>query len=587
MLGFLGYADMEGLVEDTVPESIRYRKDLDLPAATPEHLLLKEIRAIAEENQVFRSYIGMGYYDTITPGIIGRNILENPGWYTQYTPYQAEISQGRLEALLNFQTLIIDMTGLEIANSSLLDEGTAAAEAMALFQSEAKGNRSTFFVSELCHPQTIAVVQTRAEPVGIEVVVGDHEVFEFHDDVFGALVSYPTTCGQVLDYEGFANKAHGAGAFVVVAADLMSLALLKPPGEFGADAAVGNTQRFGVPMGYGGPHAAYLAAREGFKRKMPGRIIGVSVDADWNPALRMALQTREQHIRREKATSNICTAQVLLAIMASMYAVYHGPQGVRAIAQRIHNLAGVLSHGLRRLGHEIVHDLFFDTIRVRPQGISANAVLEAALDRGINLRDFGDGSIGISLDEGVLPGDVNDLFSVFGAEGEVSAEALAEEGVRVEFPGTFVRTSDYLTHPVFNRYHSETEMLRYIHKLEARDLSLNTSMISLGSCTMKLNATTEMVPITWSEFANLHPFAPADQAKGYKRIIQDLEAWLEEITGFTDTSMMPNSGANGEYTGLLVIRAYHLDNGNGHRDVCLVPALQPTVPTQPVRSWPG
>jgi glycine dehydrogenase len=572
MLGFLGYSDMDGLIQDTVPDVIRFPRTLNVPAATPEHLLLKEIKGIAQENKVFRSYLGMGYHDTVTPGIIARNILENPGWYTQYTPYQAEISQGRLEALLNFQTMVMDMTGLEIANASLLDEGTAAAEAMALFQGEAKGNRSTFFVSEMCHPQTIAVVQTRAEPVGIEVIVGDHETFEFNDDVFGALVSYPTTCGQVMDYEGFVAKAHDVGAFVVVAADLMSLALLKPPGEFGADAAVGNTQRFGVPMGFGGPHAAYLAAHEGFKRKMPGRIIGVSQDVDGNPALRMALQTREQHIRREKATSNICTAQVLLAIMAGMYAVYHGPEGVRAIAERIHNLAGVLANGLKRLGHEIVHEVFFDTIRIKPQGMTVADVLQGALGRGINLRDFGDGTVGIALDEGVLPADVNDLFAVFGGEGEVSAEKLASEGEAVDLPGAFLRTTDYLTHPVFNRYHSETEMLRYIHKLEARDLSLNTSMISLGSCTMKLNATTEMVPITWPEFASLHPFASADQTRGYKRIIDDLEGWLEEITGFTATSMMPNSGANGEYTGLLVIRAYHLDRGDAHRDVCLIPA---------------
>ncbi len=572
MLGFLGYSDMDGLIQDTVPDVIRFPRTLNVPAATPEHLLLKEIKGIAQENKVFRSYLGMGYHDTVTPGIIARNILENPGWYTQYTPYQAEISQGRLEALLNFQTMVMDMTGLEIANASLLDEGTAAAEAMALFQGEAKGNRSTFFVSEMCHPQTIAVVQTRAEPVGIEVIVGDHETFEFNDDVFGALVSYPTTCGQVMDYEGFVAKAHDVGAFVVVAADLMSLALLKPPGDFGADAAVGNTQRFGVPMGFGGPHAAYLAAHEGFKRKMPGRIIGVSQDVDGNPALRMALQTREQHIRREKATSNICTAQVLLAIMAGMYAVYHGPEGVRAIAERIHNLAGVLANGLKRLGHEIVHEVFFDTIRIKPQGMTVADVLQGALGRGINLRDFGDGTVGIALDEGVLPADVDDLFAVFGGEGKVSAKQLASEGEAVDLPGAFLRTTDYLTHPVFNRYHSETEMLRYIHKLEARDLSLNTSMISLGSCTMKLNATTEMVPITWPEFASLHPFAPADQTRGYKRIIDDLEGWLEEITGFTATSMMPNSGANGEYTGLLVIRAYHLDRGDAHRDVCLIPA---------------
>jgi glycine dehydrogenase len=572
MLEVLGYSEMGELIGDTVPDSIRLERDLDLPPATPEHLLLEEIRKIALENRIFRSYIGLGYHDTLTPGVIARNILENPGWYTQYTPYQAEISQGRLEALLNFQTMVMDMTGLQIANASLLDEGTAAAEAMTLFQGEVKGDRHTFFVSELCHPQTIAVVRTRAEPLGIQVVVGSHETFQFTADTFGALVQYPASDGQVLDYEPFVKAAHDAGALVVVAADLMSLALLKPPGEFGADAAVGNTQRFGVPMGFGGPHAAYLAAREQFKRRMPGRIIGVSVDADGNPALRMALQVREQHIRREKATSNICTAQVLLAIMAGMYAVYHGPKGIRDIAQRIHNLTGILAEGLRRLGHEIVHDLFFDTVRVRPRGSSAATVLQEALRKQINLRDFGDGSVGIALDEAVLPRDVDDLFAVFGGDGALTAQGLAEEGVRVEFPGTFVRTSDYLTHPVFNRYHSETEMLRYIHKLEARDLSLNTSMISLGSCTMKLNATTEMVPITWPEFAKLHPFVPADQAKGYQRIIGDLESWLAEITGFAATSMMPNSGANGEYSGLLVIRAYHLDRGDHHRDVCLIPA---------------
>jgi len=572
MLEALGYSEMEGLIEDTVPETIRLDRELMLPAAVPEHVLLEELRLIAQENRIFRSFIGMGYHDTIVPGVILRNILENPGWYTQYTPYQAEISQGRLEALLNYQTMVMDMTGLEIANASLLDEGTAAAEAMSLFHGEARGKKNTFFVSEFCHPQTIGVVQTRAEPQGIKVVVGDHEDFEFTEDVFGALVQYPATDGRVVDYKGFVDDAHSAGAFVVVAADLLSLALLTPPGDFGADAAVGNTQRFGVPMGYGGPHAAYLAAHEDFKRKMPGRIIGVSIDADGNPALRMALQTREQHIRREKATSNICTAQVLLAIMAGMYAVYHGPEGVRAIAQRVHNLAGILAEGLRRLGHQVVHAHFFDTLRVRPEGKTSAQVMKAALDRGINLRDFEDGTVGIALDERALPTDVDDLFSVFGGGGEVSARALADEEVRVEFPGSLVRTSDYLTHPVFNRYHSETEMLRYIHKLEARDLSLNTSMISLGSCTMKLNATTEMIPVTWPEFSQIHPFAPADQARGYHRIISDLEEWLAEISGFAATSMMPNSGANGEYTGLMVIRAYHMDRGEAHRKVCLVPA---------------
>ena len=571
MLEYLGCTEMEELLADTIPDAIRLDRDLDLPPATPEAHLLEEIRAIARENRVFRSYIGMGYHDTVTPGVIQRNILENPGWYTQYTPYQAEISQGRLEALLNFQTMVMDMTGLEIANASLLDEGTAAAEAMSLFYGEFRGKRNTFFVSDLCHPQTIAVVRTRAEPLDIEVVVGDHESFEFHDDVFGALLQYPATDGEVLDYSGFVDRAHDAGALVVVAADLLSLALLSPPGEFGADAAVGNTQRFGVPMGYGGPHAAYLAARESFQRKMPGRIIGVSVDADGNPALRMALQTREQHIRREKATSNICTAQVLLAIMAGMYAVYHGPRGIREIAQRVHGLAGILAEGLRRRGHQIVHDRFFDTVRVRPEGRTAETVLEEALAREINLRDFGDGTLGIALDETVTPEDVDELFAVFGGE-DASARALAEEEIRVEFPGELVRTTDFLTHEIFNRYHSETEMLRYIRRLEARDLSLNRSMISLGSCTMKLNATTEMVPITWPEFGKLHPFAPRDQARGYDRIIGDLEEWLEEITGFSATSMMPNSGANGEYTGLLVIRAYHLDRGDTHRNVCLVPA---------------
>ncbi len=572
MLQVLGYSEMEELLADTIPDSIRLDRELDLPEATAEPLLLEEIRKIARENRVFRSYIGMGYHDTVTPGVIQRNVLENPGWYTQYTPYQAEISQGRLEALLDFQTMVMDLTGLEIANASLLDEGTAAAEAMSLFHGELRGKRNTFFVSELCHPQTIEVIRTRAEPLDIQVVVGDHADFEFHDDVFGAALQYPATDGQVLDYRAFVEAAHDAGAYVVVAADLLSLTLLTPPGEFGADAAVGNTQRFGVPMGYGGPHAAYLSANERFKRKMPGRIIGVSVDADGNRALRMALQTREQHIRREKATSNICTAQVLLAIMAGMYAVYHGPEGLRDIAQRVHNRAAVLAEGLRRLGHEIVHDLFFDTLRVRPGELSAEAVLERALEKEINLRDFGDGTVGIALDETVQPRDLDDLLAVFGGTGDVTVRDLAEEGIKVEFPGALVRTTDYLTHEVFHRHHSETEMLRYIHTLEARDLSLNTSMISLGSCTMKLNGTTEMMPITWPEFAKLHPFVPEDQARGYHRIIQDLEGWLEEITGFAATSVMPNSGANGEYTGLMVIRAYHQDRGEGHRNVSLVPA---------------
>ncbi len=575
MLEVLGCSSMEELVEQTVPRSIRMEGDLRLGDPTPEHLLLGELQEIARQNKVFRSFIGMGYHDTIVPPVILRNVLENPGWYTQYTPYQAEISQGRLEACLNYQTMIIDLTGLEIANASLLDEGTAAAEAMTLFHGEFKGDeRNIFFVSERCHAQTIAVVQTRAAPLGIDVVVGDHNTFEFSDTVFGALVQYPTSCGRVEDYTGFCEAAHAAGSYVVVAADLLSLALLTPPGEFGADVAVGNSQRFGVPMGYGGPHAAYMAAKDAFKRKLPGRIIGVSIDADGNPALRMALQTREQHIRREKATSNICTAQVLLAIMAGMYAVYHGPDGIREIAHRVHRLASILGAGLARMGHELVNDLYFDTVRVRLNGIGVDEVRSRSLEREINLRYCDDGAIGIALDETTRPQDVDDLFAIFAADGIPGSTAAELDGetASVEFPAALVRTSDFLSHPVFNSYHSETEMLRYIHRLESRDLSLNTSMISLGSCTMKLNGTTEMIPITWSEFANLHPFAPVDQAQGYARIIGDLEDWLAEMTGLHATSMQPNSGANGEYAGLQVIREYHLDRGDDRRTVCLIPS---------------
>jgi glycine dehydrogenase len=575
MLEVLGCSSLDELVEQTVPQSIRMEGELKMGDPTPEHLLLGEIQEIARQNKVFRSFIGMGYHDTIVPPVILRNILENPGWYTQYTPYQAEISQGRLEACLNYQTMIIDLTGLEIANASLLDEGTAAAEAMTLFYGEFKADeRKTFFVSEECHPQTIAVVQTRAAPLDIEVVVGDHNTFEFTDAVFGALVQYPTSCGRVVDYTGFCEAAHAAGAFVVVAADILSLALLTPPGEFGADVAVGNSQRFGVPMGYGGPHAGYLAAKDAFKRKLPGRIIGVSIDADGNPALRMALQTREQHIRREKATSNICTAQVLLAIMAGMYAVYHGPDGIREIAQRVHRLASILGAGMARLGHELVHDLYFDTVRVDLNGIGVDEVRSRSLAQEINLHYCDDGAVSIALDETTRPEDLDDLFAIFAVDGTPGFTATELDGdtANVEFPTALVRTSDFLSHPVFNSYHSETEMLRYIHRLESRDLSLNTSMISLGSCTMKLNGTTEMIPITWSEFANLHPFAPVDQAQGYARIIGDLEDWLVEMTGLYATSMQPNSGANGEYTGLQVIRAYHLDRGDDHRTVCLIPS---------------
>jgi len=572
MLGALGYDSLDALMERVVPEAIHHRAVLALPEPLPESELLRVLRERASANQVFRSYLGMGYHDTVVPGVILRNVMENPGWYTQYTPYQAEISQGRLEALLNYQTMVIDLTGLEIANASLLDEATAAAEAMHLAHQEARGDANRFFVSELCHPQTIEVVKTRAWPLGIEVVVGDHETVDL-DGVFGVLVQYPVTDGRVLDYRAFTERAHAAGAVVIAAADLLSLALLTPPGEWGADIAVGNTQRFGVPMGFGGPHAAYMSARDAFKRKMPGRIIGVSVDADGNPALRMALQTREQHIRREKATSNICTAQVLLAIMAGAYAVYHGPDGIRAIAQRVRDLTTVLARGLTDLGHEVLTPVWFDTIRVRPAGGTAG-VLEQAHAHRINLRDFGDGTLGIALDEGVLPEDVDDLFAVFngGDAASFDARGLASATPEPELPAELRRASEYLTHEVFNRYHSETEMLRYLHKLESRDLSLNQSMIPLGSCTMKLNATTEMEGVTWPELGRLHPFAPTEQARGYLEIFEDLKRWLCEITGFQACSLQPNSGAQGEYTGLLVIRAYHEDRGDVQRNVCLVPA---------------
>lgn len=572
MLEAVGYPSVDALMDDVVPEAIRFRGDLDLPSPLPESELLEWLRERARRNRPFRSYLGMGYHGTLTPGVILRNVMENPGWYTQYTPYQAEIAQGRLEALLNYQTMVMDMTGLEIANASLLDEGTAAAEAMHLAHQDAKDGANRFFVSELCHAQTIDVVKTRAWPLGIEVVVGDHETADLAG-VFGVLVQYPGTDGRVVDYSGFAARAHEAGAVVVAATDLLALALLTPPGEWGADIAIGNSQRFGVPMGFGGPHAAFMATKDAFKRKIPGRIIGVSVDADGRPALRMALQTREQHIRREKATSNICTAQVLLAIMAGAYAVYHGPEGIRAIARRVHDLTAVLKAGVERLGHHVLHQAFFDTLRIRPEGGSA-PVMEAARSLGINLRDFGDGTVGVALDETVLPEDVDDLLEVFngGRPAPFEARDLAEQLGDTEVPVAFRRGSAYLTHPVFNRYHSETEMLRYLHRLESKDLSLNTSMIPLGSCTMKLNATSEMEGVTWPEFGSLHPFVPMDQAEGYREIFRDLETWLCEITGFTACSLQPNSGAQGEYTGLLTIKAYHEDRGDHHRDVCLIPA---------------
>jgi glycine dehydrogenase len=572
MLKVLGFSSLDEAIAKIVPAAIRLDRSLNLPEAQSEYAALAQLKSIASKNQIFRSFIGMGYYDCITPPVIQRNILENPGWYTAYTPYQAEIAQGRLEALLNFQTMIIDLTGLEIANASLLDEGTAAAEAMSMSYGLSKNKANTFFVSHNCHPQTIEVVKTRAIPLGIEIIVSDSSQFNFEQPIFGALLQYPATDGSLDDYREFVAKAHEAGALVTVAADLLSLALLTPPGEFGADIAVGNTQRFGVPLGYGGPHAAYFATREAYKRQIPGRIVGVSRDAQGKPALRLALQTREQHIRRDKATSNICTAQVLLAVIASMYAVYHGSQGIKNIAQRIHNLAVVLAEGLKRLGYKIESELFFDTLRVGLNKVEAKAIIKAAQSRRINLRYLDEKTIGISLDETTTVQELINLWQIFALKEELpfSVEELLEESV-FDFPEPFARTSEYLTEPVFNRYHSETELLRYLHRLESKDLALNTSMIPLGSCTMKLNATAEMMPVTWSEFGKLHPFIPLSQAEGYQILFQQLESWLAEITGFDGISLQPNAGSQGEYAGLQVIRKYHQTRGEGHRNVCMIP----------------
>jgi glycine dehydrogenase len=572
MLKILGFSSIEDAIAKIVPAAIRLDRSLKLPEAQSEYAALAQLKSIASKNQIFRSFIGMGYYDCITPPVIQRNILENPGWYTAYTPYQAEIAQGRLEALLNFQTTIIELTGLEIANASLLDEGTAAAEAMSMSYGLSKNKANAFFVSRDCHPQTIEVVKTRAIPLGIEIVVGDSSQFNFKQPIFGALLQYPATDGTIHDYREFIARAHEAGALVTIAADILSLALLTPPGEFGADIAVGNTQRFGVPLGYGGPHAAYFATKDAYKRQIPGRIVGVSKDAQGKPALRLALQTREQHIRRDKATSNICTAQVLLAVIASMYAVYHGSQGIKKIAQRVHNLAVVLAEGLKRLNYKIESELFFDTLRVSLDKIEANTIIKAARDRCINLRYLDEKSIGISLDETTTVQELIDLWQIFALKEKLpfTVEELLEESV-FDFPAPFARTSSYLTEPVFNRYHSETELLRYLHRLESKDLALNTSMIPLGSCTMKLNATAEMMPVTWLEFGKLHPFIPLSQAEGYQILFQQLESWLAEITGFDGVSLQPNAGSQGEYAGLQVIRKYHETRGEGHRNVCIIP----------------
>jgi glycine dehydrogenase len=573
MLSTLGYDSLDALIDATVPERIRFRSKLSIPAAATEAETLALLRCIAARNKLFRSYIGMGFSDCVTPPVIQRNVIESPAWYTAYTPYQAEIAQGRLEALLNFQTMVGDLTGLPIANASLLDESTAAAEAMGLAHAIAgKAGKEVFLVADDCHPQTISVVQTRAAARGLTVHVLPYDKFEFGPQVFGALVQYPATDGAIRDYSSVCDDAHAHDALVTVAADLLSLVLLSPPGEWGADIVVGNTQRFGVPLGYGGPHAGFLATRDEYKRQIPGRIIGVSRDADGAPALRMALQTREQHIRREKATSNICTAQVLLAVVASMYAVYHGPDGLERIAKRVHQLTAALAEGIRRLGLRIVHEDYFDTLRIDLGAGNAQDVMTRAVESRINLRRISDNEIGISLDETTSPADVTDLLKVLSGSSATDTsfdDLLAGSDPR--YDERFRRTSTFLTHPVFNQYHSETELLRYIYRLQARDLSLVHSMIPLGSCTMKLNATAEMMPITWPLLNKIHPFAPVDQTAGYAQLFRELEADLAEITGFTAVSLQPNAGSQGEYSGLLAIAAYHESRGEAHRKICLIP----------------
>ncbi|MEO6001662.1 MAG: aminomethyl-transferring glycine dehydrogenase [Opitutus sp.] len=580
MLALLEYPSLDALVNAAVPSHIR-REPLKLLIAASESAALGELRALANQNQVFRSLIGLGYYDTLTPGVIQRTILENPGWYTAYTPYQAEISQGRLEALLNFQTMVTDLTGLEIANASMLDEGTAAAEAMMMCHRLHEGDPSahrTFFVSSACHPQTIDIVKTRATPLEVEVIVGDHRTFSPGASCFGVLVQYPDTTGSIHDFQAFFAAAHAVGAYTIVATDLLALTLLRAPGEFGADVAVGSAQRFGVPLGFGGPHAGFLATKDAFKRQMPGRLVGVSKDAQGDPAMRLALGTREQHIRRDKATSNICTAQVLLAVMASMYAVYHGPNGLRRIARRIKALTELLRRHLIEIGATVNAESVFDTLTI--SNVGAARVHSAAEARKFNLRRVDEYTVGISLDETTT---TEDLVTIVGLFSEAAAvECAAELGTLSTSVGAVpaqlmavsaqhARTSPFLTAPTFNRYHTEHEMLRYIKRLEAKDLSLCHSMISLGSCTMKLNATSEMLPVSWPEFGRMHPFAPTEQTRGYQRLFRDLEAWLAEITGFAAISLQPNAGSQGEYAGLLVIRAFHESRGEGQRNVCLIP----------------
>ena len=572
MLEAVGYESLDALMDAAVPEAIRAEIPEDFPESRTERDVLAELAELAGRNRVARSMIGLGYHDTITPPVIQRNILENPGWYTAYTPYQPEISQGRLEALLNFQTMVMDLTGLSCANASLLDEATAAAEAMHMSHGIAKNGSDRFFVSDACLPQTIAVVQTRADAIGIEVEVGDHRAGLPEGPFFGVLLQYPETGGGVPDYRGIVEQAHAQGAIVTVAADLLSLVLLTPPGEFGADIAVGSSQRFGVPLGYGGPHAAYFATHEKYRRAMPGRIVGVSVDSRGRQALRLALQTREQHIRREKATSNICTAQVLLGVIAGMYAVYHGPEGLTRIAQRTHRLTDILAAGLERLGFAIENESWFDTLTVRAPG-AAEAILNRAEAAGYNLRPIDGDRLGIACDETTARADIEAVWRAFAGEADPQFDVAALDGeARCGLPKNLARETPFLEHPVFNLYHAETELLRYMRRLEGRDLTLNQAMIPLGSCTMKLNATAEMMPITWPGFGSIHPFAPAAQAAGYRELVAGLERMLSDVTGFAAVSLQPNAGSQGEYAGLLVIRRYHESRGEGGRNVCLIPS---------------
>ncbi len=575
MLKKVGVNSLDELIAQTIPDKIRLKAPLNLPPAKSEYDYLSALKQVSLNNKVFKSYIGQGYYDVVVPGVIQRNILENPGWYTQYTPYQAEIAQGRLQALLNFQTMVIDLTGMEIANASLLDEGTAAAEAMFMQYSLRKNqNANVFFVSEELFPQTIDILKTRSQPYGIELQIGDHRTVELTDNMFGAIVQYPAGNGAVYNYAPFAAEAHQKGIKLTVVADIMSLALLTPPGEWGADIVVGSSQRFGVPMGFGGPHAAFFATKEEYKRSMPGRIIGVTIDSAGNYALRMALQTREQHIRRDKATSNICTAQALLAIMAGMYAVYHGPNGVKLIAERIHGLAVLLAESLKQLGYEQLNESYFDTLKF-DLGNLVGPIHSEAINNEMNFHYKGS-VVTISIDETTSPEDIKTIVRFFArVKGKTLNDVSFDElksNLKTVIPADLQRKSAYLTHAIFNTHHSEHEMLRYIKSLEAKDLSLCHSMIALGSCTMKLNATTEMVPVTWAHFSKIHPFAPTDQVGGYMQVFDELNNWLSEITGFAAMSLQPNAGAQGEYAGLMVIRAYHLDRGDAHRNIALIPS---------------